>query len=143
MQIVASFAWSRVKTLFATMVIITAISSMGCPHTVRPTGDEVVNCAKESGRDIFHTLIPRVSTIIATGPNYGTIAIELAKLTAEYGVGVVTCVVDTVRDRNMKAAAVATGDEKVLHQRSEAWAAQWIAEEGATMEHTQDQEESQ
>lgn len=136
MKIATAFIWGRARNLIGALVILSALGAAGCPHTVRPTGDETANCAKESGRDIFHTLIPRVSTIIATGPDFGAVTVALTKLVADYGVDVVTCVVATVRDRNSKAAAVATGDEKTLHERSETWAEQWIAEHGAEIEET-------
>lgn len=106
-----------------------------CPHsTVVPTGDEVVNCAQEQATDIFHTLLPRVSTILASGSDLASVTTELAKLVSEYGVGVVTCVVDAVRDRNTASAEVASGDEKVLHERSASWAAQWLQEHGAEIQ---------
>lgn len=119
---------------FCALLLLALAVLPGCPQScqqVTPTGDEIVDCAKESGRDIFHTLIPRVTTVIAVGPDFGTVTIELAKLVAEYGVDVVTCVVDAVRDRNAQAAAVASGDEKVLHERGTEWAKQWLAEHGA------------
>jgi hypothetical protein len=118
----------------AAVLMVFLLALPACPSScqqVTPTGDEIADCAAESARDIFHTLLPRVSTVIATGPNLASVAIALAKLTAEYGVEVVTCVVDAVRDRNGQAAAVASGDEKQLHERSETLAAQWLAEHGA------------
>ncbi len=118
--------------LRAVLIVFALTFSLACPGTqVVPTGDEVANCAAESAKDIFHTLLPRVSTIIASGPNLGNITIALAQLVAEYGIEVVTCVVDAVRDRNSTAAAVATGDEKDLHERSTRLAAEWLAEKGA------------
>lgn len=116
--------------LLGAVVLFTA-----CPHsTVVPTGDEVANCAKEQATDIFHTLLPRVSTILASGPDLGSVTTELAKLVAEYGINVVTCVVDAVRTRNEESAAAATGDEKALHERSATWAADWLQDNGAEIQ---------
>ena len=127
----ARHAIVRAQRIAAAMMLFVMIGAAGCPHTVRPTGDEIADCAGESAKDIFHTLLPRVSTILATGANFANITIELTKLVAEYGVETITCVVDAVRNRNGQAAAVASGDEKELHERSESWAEQWIAENGA------------
>ncbi len=123
----------------ACMAAIFSVALSGCATLgpITPTGDEVADCAAEAAKDIYFTLLPRVSTILATGPTFAGVAIELAKLVAEYGIEVVTCVVDAVRDRNNAAAAVATGDEKALHERSVSLATDWLAEHGAKIKQTQ------
>lgn len=122
---------NRFRALVAVVALSVSLTGCATLKPVTPTGDEIANCAAESGKDIFHTLLPRVSTVIASGPDLGTVTIALTLLVAEYGVEVVTCVVDAVRDRNAASAAVATGDEKDLHDRSVQIAADWLAENGA------------
>lgn len=122
---------NQLRAVLVVFALTFSLSGCATLKPVTPTGDEIADCAAESAKDIFHTLLPRVSTMIASGPNLVTVTVALAKLVAEYGVETVTCVVEAVRDRNSTAAAVATGDEKELHERSTQIAADWLAENGA------------
>ena len=121
----------RFQTACLAVILSVALSGCATLGPITPTGDEVADCAAEAAKDIYFTLLPRVSTVLATGPTLVSVTIALAKLVAEYGIEVVTCVVDAVRDRNASAAAVATVDEKELHERSVLLAAEWLAEHGA------------
>ena len=101
---------------------------------VIPKTDEVTTCAKEAAQDVFFTLQPKISTLLVTSNSPAEFAKGLLPFVAEYGITMVTCVVDMVRDRNAQSAVVASGDEKDLHERSAMWAAQWIEEHGAKIE---------
>lgn len=122
------------RNLISRMVLLSVlVLNLGCPSItpVVPTTAEVVDCAKEAAKDIFFTLQPRVSTIIATSGSYQDYASALLPLITKYGIEVVTCVVESVMDRNAQSAKFASGDEKELHERNVEWSGRWLQEQGA------------
>jgi len=107
---------------------------LGCPAIpIVPTGDEVADCAKEAGKDIFYTLQPQISTLVSTSDSYPEYAAGLLPLVSKFGIALVTCVVESVLTRNTQSAGIATGSEKQLHVRNAEWSQRWLGEKGAAL----------
>ncbi len=129
-SLLAVSQWSKLKVDTKLTVLLPLIALLGFSACkTLPTPVEVKDCAAEAAKAEFYDLFPKVRTILATGANPAVIATELEKMVAQFGINMITCLVQHIGGE--AAGALASYPDDPINQRVKANAEVWLREHGA------------
>lgn len=111
---------SAMKLAMIGALILGATFMPACKYWPDPKTD-VVDCAKEAGRDVWATEMQHLRELINAGISYDSVASHAAGLVVRFGKPFVICLWERIRSGD----SLQSGDESI---RAKAYADRWLSE---------------